>query len=105
MLAMVTFTRGNKKSLENALRCISEFDADFVGDNGTDYTRLSALDNGFDCTIDYAIDMAFKQKDDESIIKTFFDYLFEDTYWHNAEVQTCICNEKMVIAVSCFDYD
>ena len=62
---------GNRESLLDALRSLSDFDCDFNGENGDDYLWEEA--NGFESNMDYLINKVRDIKDDEDCVNSFFE--------------------------------
>ena len=93
----------NRESLLNALRNMSDFDCDFNGENGEDYTWEDAIENGFDSNLEYLINEVKDIEDDETLINTFFDTWMDNdrNYYDEYEVQ-CISNSNGNVVTICF---
>lgn len=94
-LKLETVKAGNRESLLNALRNMSDFDCDFNGENGEDYTWKEAIENGFNSNLEYLINDVKDIEDDELCVGTFFhEWMDRDrNYYDEYEVQ-CISNSK-----------
>lgn len=92
---------GNRQSLLDALIGISEFDLDFNGENGDDYTWDIALENGFESNMDYLINEVKDIEDDEECVDTFVEeWCSKDSYYEQYEVVCMTDDENRVIAIS-----
>lgn len=92
---------GNTKAdLLNALiSSIEGIDADLSGENGIEYTRAEAIENGFETTVEYIADNVKNIEDNEELIKAFYDECFKhDTYYSDYEYAT-LTNDNREINV------
>lgn len=91
---------GNRESLLCALSSIADFDMDFNGENGEDYTWDEALENGFESNLEYLINEVKDIEDDEECVKTFFkEWLDNDGYYAEYEVNCLTDTKGRVIAI------
>lgn len=90
---------GNRESLLNALRGLSEFDNDFNGENGDDYLWEEA--NGFESNMEYLVNEVKNIEDDEECVNTFFEeWLNHDKYYDEWNVSVITDEKKKVKAIS-----
>ena len=87
-LDMKKVEAGNRGSLLCALAGISEFDLDFNGENGDDYTWDIALENEFESNMEYLLDQVKDIEDDKECIETFVKewcgkYSYRKLQFHN----------------------
>ena len=92
---------GNRADLLNTLRNMADFDMDFNGDNGEDYTWEEALEKGFESNLEYVIDEVKDIENDEECVKTFFEEWMEnDGYYAEYEVNCLTDTKGRVTAIS-----
>ena len=85
---------GDRTNLLYTLRNIANFDMDFNGENGEDYTWEEALENGFESNLEYVIDGVKDIENDEECVRTFFEEWMEnDGYYAEYEVN-CLTDTK-----------
>ena len=91
---------GDRKDLLETLRNIADFDMDFNGENGEDYTWEEALENGFESNLEYVINIVEDIENDEECVRAFFEEWMEnDGYYTEYEVD-CLTDAKgRVIAI------
>lgn len=90
---------GNRESLLDALRSLSDFDYDFNGENGLDYLWEDA--SGFESNMDYLINEVKDIEDDEECVNTFFEeWLGNDRYYDEWNVSVITDEKKRVKAIS-----
>ena len=91
---------GNRESLLNALRSLSDFDCDFNGENGLDYLWEEA--SGFESNMDYLIDKIRGIKDDEDCVNSFFEEWMDNdrNYYEEWNVSVLKDTKKRVKAIS-----
>ena len=90
---------GNRESLLDALRNLSDFDRDFNGANGDDYLWEEA--NGFESNMDYLINKVREIKDDEDCINSFFEeWMDNDSYYEKWNVSVLKDTKKRVKVIS-----
>mgnify|MGYP000723060584 FL=1 len=91
---------GNRESLLNALRSLSDFDCDFNGENGDDYLWEEA--NGFESNMDYLINKVREIKDDEDCVNSFFEEWMDNdrNYYEEWNVSVLKDTKKRVKAIS-----
>lgn len=90
---------GNRESLLDALRNLSDFDRDFNGENGDDYLWEEA--NGFESNMDYLINKVRKIKDDEDCVNSFFEeWMDNDSYYEKWNVSVLKDTKKRVKVIS-----
>jgi len=85
---------GDRENLLCVLRNIADFDMDFNGDNGEDYTWEEALENGFESNLEYVLNIIEDIENDEECVKAFFEEWMEnDGYYTEYEVN-CLTDTK-----------
>ena len=91
---------GNRESLLDALRSLSDFDCDFNGENGDDYLWEEA--NGFESNMDYLINKVREIKDDEDCVNSFFEEWMDNdrNYYEEWNVSVLKDTKKRVKAIS-----
>lgn len=90
---------GNRESLLDALRRLSDFDRDFNGENGDDYLWEEA--NGFESNMDYLINKVREINDDEDCINNFFEeWMDNDSYYEKWNVSVLKDTKKRVKVIS-----
>ena len=90
---------GNRESLLDALRSLSDFDRDFNGENGDDYLWEEA--NGFESNMDYLINKVREIKDDEDCVISFFEeWMDNDSYYEKWNVSVLKDTKKRVTVIS-----
>lgn len=92
-------TREEKESLKDFLfRTISDFNFDFTGENGEEYTSEKALDNGYENDFDYYFDHYKKyHKNEESLTRAILDEATNGAY-HSFYETASKGNEVIAIA-------
>ena len=92
---------GDRISLLYALRDIANFDMDFNGENGEDYTWEEALEEGFVSNLEYVIDKVKNIENDKECVNTFFEEWMEnDGYYAEYEVNCLTDSMNRVTAIS-----
>ena len=92
---------GDRKDLLNTLRNIADFDMDFNGDNGEDYTWEEALENGFESNLEYVLNIVEDIENDEECVKAFFEEWMEnDGYYAEYDVNCLTDSKGRVTAIS-----
>ena len=92
--SLASVKAGDREDLLETLRCISKFDMDFSGENGTDYTWEKALENGFESDLEYLINEVKDIEDDRECVSTFIkEWIDNDSYYAECEVN-CLTDEK-----------
>ncbi|HAU87301.1 MAG TPA: hypothetical protein DCW90_17995 [Lachnospiraceae bacterium] len=91
---------GNRKSLLNALKSLSDFDCDFNGENGLEYLWEEV--DGFESNMDYLADKVKDIEDDEDCVETFFkEWMSRDiNYYKEWNVSVLTDTKKRVKAIS-----
>ncbi len=91
---------GNRESLLDALRSLSDFDCDFNGENGDDYLWEEA--NGFESNMDYLINKVREIKDDEDCVNSFFEEWMDNdrNYYEKWNVSVLKDTKKRVKVIS-----
>lgn len=99
---LVKVDGNTKEDLLNALKSsIVEIDLDLSGENGIEYTRADALDNGFETTIEYIADNVKNIEDNEELVKAFYDECFQhDTYYSHYEYATLTNDSGVIYAIA-----
>ena len=92
---------GNRQSLLDALIGISEFDLDFNGQNGSDFTWDIALENGFESNMDYLINEVKDIEDDKECVNTFIKvWCGKDSYYEQYEVDWLTDEIGRIVVIS-----
>ena len=95
---------GDRANLLHILRNIADFDMDFNGDNGEDYTWEEALENGFESNLEYVIDYVKDIESDEECVETFFkEWMDNDGYYAEYDVN-CLTDSKGRVTAISFAY-
>ena len=92
---------GDRNSLLCALRSIADFDCDFNGENGEDYTWDDALENGFESNLEYLINEVKDIEDDEECVNAFIkEWINSDMYYDEYDVNCLTDTKGRVIAIA-----
>ena len=98
---LVKVEANNREDLLNALRCLSEIDCDFNGENGEEYNWDITNEKGFDSNVDYVIDCVKDIDDDlECINKFLSEWLDDDGYYYDYEMNYLTDDNGNIIAIS-----
>lgn len=90
---------GNRESLLNTLRNLSDFDCDFNGENGEGYLWDSA--EGFESNMEYLINKVKDIKGDENCVNAFFEeWMGNDSYYGEWNVSVLTDMKKRITVIS-----
>lgn len=94
--------KGNRQSLLDALAIVSDFDADFIGDNGKEYNWAETDEGGFESNLDYLLDKIKDIKDDNEAIQTFIcEWMgYDSNYYDEYSYDTITDDDGHVLVVS-----
>lgn len=94
---------GNRQSLLDVLRYISDSDCDFNGENGLGYLWDGIDPNVYDSNLDYLLDKVSVITDDEECAKSFIRQWMEhySGYYKGYEVKVFKNNKNQVTAIAC----
>lgn len=98
---LVKVEGNNREDLLNALRCLSEIDCDFSGENGEEYNWDITNEKGFESNVDYVIDRVKDIDNDLKCIKKFLsEWLDNDCYYDDYEMNYLTDDNGNIIAIS-----
>ena len=101
----VSYKIGNRKDLLEALRCLSDGDCDFNGENGLDYVCEDAKAGRFNSNQDYYLSIAEEISDEEDAINTFLDgWLKHDNYYDEWNVEFETAGKTKFISLAALTY-
>lgn len=74
---LLTVEAGNRESLLETLKSLSDFDCDFNGDNGTDYAWEETLEAGFESNLEYMLNEVKDIENDVDCVELFVNAWME----------------------------
>ncbi len=85
---------GSRQDLLNKLVDASDFDADFIGDNGKEFLWYEVDPSKYKSNLDYMLDEVKDIEDDAEVIETFFEeWMNKDRYYDDYEINV-LTNEN-----------
>lgn len=99
---LVEVEAANREDLLKALASMSDFDCDFNGENGIDYTWEEALNKGFESNLEYLLDKVKDIKNDVECVEAFVDEWMEtdDDYYHDYKLNYLTDSNGNVFVIS-----
>lgn len=104
---LIKVEKNDREDLLETLRSLADFDNDFNGVNGIDYTWKEAIENGFESNLEYLLNEVKDIKDDKECVEEFVDgWIKSDiNYYHDYNVDYLIdengCIYAIALAVVC----
>ena len=91
----------NKGEIEDALLKLSEFDADFSGDNGDEYLWDIAREKGFETNAEYLISTLKDVESPERKAEEFFKgWIEDDGYYQDYQYAVNEVGDKVVVSLA-----
>lgn len=92
---LVEVKKGDREDLLTALASLSDFDCDFIGENGIEYAWEETLEAGFESNLDYLLDAVKDIENDVECVNEFIDTWMQNdrNYYHDYEVN-CLTDEN-----------
>lgn len=99
---LVKVEKGNRQSLLDALATISDFDADFIGDNGKEYNWDETDEAGFESNLDFLLNEIKDIEDDNEAIQTFIEEWMgnDSNYYDEYSYDTINDDDGNVLVIS-----
>ena len=99
---LVEVEKGNREDLLKALESLSDFDCDFIGENGLEYAWEETLKAGFESNLEYLLN---KVKDIESDIECVEEFINtwmgnDSDYYHEYELNYLVDDSGKIFAIS-----
>jgi len=99
---LVKVEKGNRQSLLDALATMSDFDCDFIGENGADYNWDETNEGGFESNLDYLLNEIKDIKDDNEAVQVFIEEWMDrdSNYYDEYSFDTITDDDGNVLAIS-----
>lgn len=98
--SLVGVEKGNREDLLKALKNLGEFDCDFNGENGTEYTWEEALEQGFESNLEYVLNEIKNIENDVDCVEKFISmWMGGDDYYSQYELNY-LADDGKIYAIS-----
>ena len=99
--SLVEVKKGNRKNLLKALESLCDFDLDFNGANGIEYSWEETLNAGFDNNLEYVLDTVQGIENDVECVEKFVHMWMDgDSYYHEHELNYLADDDGSVYVIS-----
>jgi len=98
---LVEVEKGNREDLLKALESLSDFDCDFIGENGTEYAWEETLEAGFESNLEYVLDTVKDIESDVECVEKFVSMWMDgDSYYHDHELNYLADDNGKIYVIS-----